>query len=409
MVFGWTVVCLAMAMLNAHAGTVRFGEVVRLFGEVKARDALSGTQRRLVVGDSVYIGEVIEAGEVGEAVLRTDDAGVIAVRPNATFHIVAFKLEPIAESRFDVRIVRGTLRLITGWIGARNKSSYRIQTPTSTIGIRGTDQEPYVMSADMALAAGAKEGTYNKVNSGGVQLQSAGGTLDLVKGQAGFVPARPAGATRGLMTALLPVLLERVPEFYLPGKFDDGLEQFAERELSKALKELPGVMPSAAGALAQMSPDEQKIEATTSPVSGGKPDAACAALPIAKRWLADLDRFIERRSPQSFVDLFTQDVRIVARTRSQNGEVIETGLSREEFIQSTFSSLNQLSAFQSRRTQVSARAMDGASCRQLEVKSTVLENGVMAGRAYQLESQELYELRLERGIWRARYASTTQN
>lgn len=392
--------CLTMAQVQA---AVRFGEIVKASGEINSVEPKSGATRKLAVGDSVFVGERLEAGDAGEAIIKTDDAGVIAMRPRSVFYLQNFKPEPLAESRFDIRIVRGALRLITGLIGTRNKPGYRIQTTTATIGIRGTDQEPFVVQADRAASLGAREGTYNKVYSGEVQLQTAAGNLTLAKGQAGFAPAPQKSTTRGLMTALLPVLLERAPDFYLPGKFDEGLEQYAAQLLSKAMEGAPEpALPVSAVAA------PSAVTAVQPTATQPRAEGACPATQIAQRWLDTLDRAIEQRDPQAFVDLFAPDVQMVARTRTEGGEVIESTLARGEFIQSTFSSLNQLSQFRFTRFDTTARALDTAACRTIAVESTVIENGVMGGRSYQLESREVYELQLGGKVWRARKALTTQ-
>lgn len=393
----------ASAGLPAQAAAVRFGEVVKVTGEVRARNPDTGALRTLAQGDVVLVGERIEAGDTAEAVVRTDDAGVIALRSQAIFTMQGFRADSVRESRVDLRIVRGALRLITGWVGARNPGSYRIHTPTATIGIRGTDQEPYVLPADLARRLGARPGTYNKVNSGGVQMQSAGGSLALGRGQAGFVPAAPTPSTRGLMTALLPVLLEKVPAFYLPGQFDPSLEQYAAQTLAEALRTM---VPQEGGA---ESATPETVPAGSAATDSPAEDAACPAQSIGTGWLQALDRALEQRDTQGFVDLFAAGVRITARTRLDSGEIVETQLNRQELVQSTLSSLSQLSAFQSQRPQVAVRVLDAGPCRRLELRSSVVERGTSAGRNYQLESQERYELQWENGVWRATVAETSQN
>jgi hypothetical protein len=378
--------------------------MVRLTGELSAKDEQTGVSRKLRIGDIVYVGEKIESTESGEAVVRTDDSGVIAIRPKSLFYLQAFQANPLLDSQFHIKIVRGTLRLITGLIGKFNKNKYQIQTPQSTIGIRGTDQEPYVLSSDMAVALKTKEGTYNKVNSGSVVLQGLGGGLVLERGQAGFVPTRPKSSIRGLITALLPVLLDRVPDFYLPGQFDEGLEQYAANQLSQG--------SSAQDTQVEVETSESSIEIRpnilTKPAPGYAQETLCRSDLIVNAWLNALDQSIERRDPQAFLDLFADDVYISVNSRLANGKLVETKLSRDEFMKSTYSSFEQLSAFQSKRISMASQLIDGDTCRHIKVSSTVIEQGIIAGRPYRLETDELYELRMEQGVWRASIASTTQ-
>ena len=108
------------------------------------------------------------------------------------------------------------------------------------------------------------------------------------------------------------------------------------------------------------------------------------------------------------MNLFDDNVRVTARTRGATGELVVTRLNRDEFVQSTLTSLAQLEAFQSQRSQTTARLADSANCQLVEVKSTVLERGRTRGRDYQMESVEEFELQRQGDVWRARTAQTTQ-
>ena len=47
-----------------------------------------------------------------------------------------------SDNRSALSLLKGAMRAITGYIGRSNRDGYRIETPTATIGIRGTDHEP---------------------------------------------------------------------------------------------------------------------------------------------------------------------------------------------------------------------------------------------------------------------------
>ncbi|MBK6294453.1 MAG: hypothetical protein IPF55_09130 [Rhodoferax sp.] len=128
------------AEVNApDKGGKRFAVVWRLSGDVSATMGAAGKPRKLRQGDPVLVGETLRAAASAEAVLRTEDAGWIAVRPGAVFVAERFVADGRASDEFVVRIVTGALRMITGWIGHSNRDGHRVTTPTATIGIRGTD------------------------------------------------------------------------------------------------------------------------------------------------------------------------------------------------------------------------------------------------------------------------------
>jgi hypothetical protein len=73
-------------------------------------------------------------------------------------------------------LVRGALRTVTGAIGRVNRGAYQIQTPTATIGIRGTGGLIQVLG----------DGTTRVISSSGIwTLTNPAGTLSLPAGTAG--------------------------------------------------------------------------------------------------------------------------------------------------------------------------------------------------------------------------------
>ena len=90
-----------------------FAQVWRLQGDVFATGKL-GTPRRLREGATVHVGEQVKASSNGEAVLKTSDAGIVAVRPNAEFVAERYAAEGKASDRQVLRLITGSLRVITG-------------------------------------------------------------------------------------------------------------------------------------------------------------------------------------------------------------------------------------------------------------------------------------------------------
>ncbi|MBL8484991.1 MAG: hypothetical protein JNJ60_22535, partial [Rhodocyclaceae bacterium] len=240
MIVGWLLLsfCVAARAADAVAPAERYASVWRVNGEVSATSADGQRQRRLREGDAIYVGERVRAGDAADAVLRTADAGYVAIRPRAEFVTESYSARGTAKDHFSLRLVSGALRLITGWIGHVNRPGQRVLTPTATIGVRGTDHEPYVLSVELATSFSQKAGTYDKVNRGGTTLEAGGKSVDIDPGRAGFVRAGSSVRTRALMTLLLPVLLDKVPDFYVPGRFDAELDALTENAADEALRQL---------------------------------------------------------------------------------------------------------------------------------------------------------------------------
>ena len=158
-------------------------------------------------GEFLNEGDTIVTGRNSAAQLRMADDGVVAMRPDSRIAIDTFHWEGKEDGleRSVLSLVKGGFRAITGVIGRRNKSNYLVNTPTATIGIRGTDHEPfYVPPPAPGETPPAPPGTYNKVNVGETVIRTPGGTVIIGANQIGFAPPQPNAP---------PVRLDKVPDF----------------------------------------------------------------------------------------------------------------------------------------------------------------------------------------------------
>lgn len=356
-----------LALMGAHPAQAQertpFGVVTRLSGQVTATVQNSGERRLLALGQTVFTGERIETQAASEVLLRTEDEGAIALRPNAAVAMEQYSAERSERARWQLKVLGGGLRVVTGWIAQINRLQYRIDTPTATVGVRGTDHEPYVISLELAAQLQQPAGSYDKVNRGETVLASAGAEVVVPAGRVGFVPDAPR--TRALGTVLLPALLEQVPTFYVAGQFDAELD-----------------------AMASTTPD------------------TCGALAIAGAWLDTLDGAVRERSATRFMDLFLPEALITAYVTTRAGDSVTRRFTRDELARTTLTALAQLSEYATQRLTVRADVVDGVTCQRLRVESLVRERGVRQGQPYQIESVETFDLQRNGDSWRAREAST---
>lgn len=114
-------------------------KVVTALGSVGALDA-AGVRRQLVVGGSVYPGEVIETASSAIAVLAFRDDSRLTLGSGTRFRVDSFVFDEKnpKDGRFLVSLLRGSLRALTGIIGKSNNRNVGFTTATATIGIRGT-------------------------------------------------------------------------------------------------------------------------------------------------------------------------------------------------------------------------------------------------------------------------------
>jgi hypothetical protein len=398
---------------------LRYGSVLRIRGVVTASDANLRNSRSLAVGDPVFVGERISADATAEALFRTDDAGYMALRSGGDFIAERFSAKGDASDQFALRIFAGALRVVTGWIGHTNRTGARIFTPSATIGIRGTDHEPFVMSNELALQLAQTPGTYDKVNRGGTTLDSRGNMLDLDPGKVGFVRST---RTRGLLTLLLPVLLDKVPEFYVPGQFDAELDILSEQAPEKSLQELelqrakpasPGTAGTSPGPVAQAAqPAQAPAAGPVAPAqaqggAGAGPDM-CNAPAIAREWLSRFDAAIVRRDAAAVLMMFAPEALVHAKIIVKDGTTTELDFTRDELVQSAIAALDGLTEYSQRRPLVDGRQVSVGTCDQVDVTSISIEQGKQQGRPYRFEALETYSLELRSGAWQAVKATTSQ-
>ncbi|HET7765018.1 MAG TPA: FecR domain-containing protein [Burkholderiales bacterium] len=191
---------------RSAAGTVSLVE-----GNVRFLDARQQA-RQPKRGDPIYEGEAIVTGADGEVHLDMQDGGYIGVRPGTRLNIVNFKAEGGQDDSFVLGLLEGSFRAVTGWITRSSGRRAEVQTPTVTIGVRGTDYEPLVIPEG---SKAGEAGTYNRVNIGETEMRTAEGSVLVKPNQAGFVPR--SGPPR-------PRVLARVPPVFKPTRNEKRFE-----------------------------------------------------------------------------------------------------------------------------------------------------------------------------------------
>lgn len=216
--------CLALSGQAAYAGIAGHAQFVN--GSVQVTNA-AGQARAMQKGDVVHESDTVTTARVSSAQIKMRDGGLIAVRPDSRlrFDSFVFTGEQDGNEKSFFSLLSGGFRAITGLIGQKNKSNYRIFAGASTIGIRGTDHETFVVVPGSALAGTVPVGTYNKVNTGETVMTTSKGTINILPNQMGFAAAADQ------MPQLLPVnlnLFTAVPSPALQG--NNGATGGAGRE-----------------------------------------------------------------------------------------------------------------------------------------------------------------------------------
>lgn len=183
----------AMLVLLSNSGSVYAaiaGRVQFVHGKVQLTTA-TGVTHAIKKGEAVNEGDTLVSALGAYTQIRMEDGGMVAMRPDTKLKIDRFTFDGQQDGteRSFFSVFKGGFRAITGTIGKKNKVNYRITTPATTIGIRGTDHETFVVTPDSSLAATTPVGTYNKVNLGETSMTTEKGTIFVLPNQMGFVGA----------------------------------------------------------------------------------------------------------------------------------------------------------------------------------------------------------------------------
>lgn len=126
------------ALLGTEAHAAPAGSVDFSVGNVVATGP-DGRTRPLGKGAELNAGDRVATNE-GRAQIRFTDGAFVSLQPNTDFAIREYRYDGRTDGseRGLFGLLKGAMRTVTGAIGRVNRGAYEIQTPTATIGIRGT-------------------------------------------------------------------------------------------------------------------------------------------------------------------------------------------------------------------------------------------------------------------------------
>lgn len=222
-----TAITLALSTVGAalkHPVWASTGPLAPLAGKIKlvqghvAVTSSGGTERVAAVGMELRAGDLIATGPEAELHAEMEDGAYLAARPNAQIRLVAYQLTGTASDKSWIDLIKGGLRMVSGWIAKSNPGAFRIKTPVATIGIRGTDFEIQHFETSDAPAA-EEAGTHHLVYEGSTLLSTEEADVEVLAGQAAYATD----------TLSAPQLHTEVPRFLKAkrGKFDAQVDEKA--------------------------------------------------------------------------------------------------------------------------------------------------------------------------------------
>ncbi|MBL8592877.1 MAG: FecR domain-containing protein [Devosia sp.] len=170
----------------------------------------SGGLRTLVVGEDVFLGDLIRTSSGGSAQLLFEDGTKLVVGPGSSLKIEDYLLRADGSAgKMVIGALAGTFRFATGNAA---KDRYAIKTPSGTIGIRGTEFD---------LVVDGPKSTRVLMYSGSTELCTKAGQCSEISDTCEMGEmTRNSSASLGLSTAL-----DRAARKELRGLFVYGATQ----------------------------------------------------------------------------------------------------------------------------------------------------------------------------------------
>lgn len=129
---------LALLACAAGAQEQRWGTFKTVTGEVRLGQA--GVTRAAEAGGGLQQADRIATGRDANATFVLKDGTLVSVGPNSTLELVKVQFDTTTQDgNLWLNLMQGTVRIVTGWLGKLHPDQVKVITPTSVVGVRGTD------------------------------------------------------------------------------------------------------------------------------------------------------------------------------------------------------------------------------------------------------------------------------
>ena len=127
------------------------GRLAEAVGRVELNGAVAQT------GAELQLGMRVTTGAESRAVLQFADGQIVSLKPGSVFWIKDYRYAGpgAADNRSVSGLLKGGLRFISGAIAKEKPEAIQIDTPTATIGVRGTEFTVVVGSTCLLVYQGA--------------------------------------------------------------------------------------------------------------------------------------------------------------------------------------------------------------------------------------------------------------
>lgn len=144
------ILAILLAVLPFAVCAQEVGKIKYARGAVTLQKADGSDARLAGKNDLILQGEVIKTGPRSFAIINLQDDTKMTLRPKTTFAVEEMNAKKDKKASALLRLFRGGLRTVTGFISKFNPDGYRVRTAVATIGIRGTEFDARLCEQDCA-------------------------------------------------------------------------------------------------------------------------------------------------------------------------------------------------------------------------------------------------------------------
>ena len=102
--------------------------------------AQAAIRRLAEAGGGLQPADRIVTGRDASATFMLKDGTVVSVGPNSTLELAKVQFDTTTQDgSIMLNLLQGTIRVVTGWLAKLHPEQVKVITPTSVVGVRGTD------------------------------------------------------------------------------------------------------------------------------------------------------------------------------------------------------------------------------------------------------------------------------
>lgn len=147
------------------------GTIIAIEGKARAKN--TSAERPLSINSLIYLGETIIVEIESRLQIRFTDGALLNLLPETQYKIDAYQYRKLAKKdNYAAELIKGGFRSLSGSIAKKNPTEYKVKTPTSTLGLRGTVVEVRIVGD--AVYFGVSSGVAIITNDAGSRLIGTG-------------------------------------------------------------------------------------------------------------------------------------------------------------------------------------------------------------------------------------------